>query len=132
MRYIKQFEKNNREDIFKSAVCYLEEDQPISKGDGFFECCYDFFKYNYFKNDFDDESKVIVTYYFKYDSHKELDLFYVYLKKNRLRIISEDTGYHIVDRVFTNVFTKQINILLSYNRAKKFAELYDTITKYNL
>jgi hypothetical protein len=121
MRHIKEFEKMTdtdpeQDEIYSSATSYLEEDQPISNEDGFSYCLYSFSGYN-------GTAGTIVSYYFKdYLSEDKLEIFYKYLKKNRFKIESENFTWSKLE----------INILLSYYRAKKFAELYDTIKKYNL
>jgi len=104
-----------------SVACYFEEDQPISKEDGFVEC---FFLYDYNSEDnFSNEIPVGICFYFKdYIDEEKLEIFYEYLKSKNLEVKENNFGSDSIE------FTVEVPIDL----VNEYAEIYDATKKYNL
>jgi len=114
MIYIKLFEdyyselSERRKKIYYSAL-YLENEQPITKEEGFIECEY-------------GESDII-SFYFRYDTSEDSFIkFENFLEDNKLQIFSDTQGKS----------SYEIRVKLSDYKLNKYSEIYKNITKYNL
>lgn len=115
----KSFTKRDRELSF--ATQYLEDNQPVSKENGFVECEYSI----------DDDFGVLIEFTFRYWTEEEdYEKIYNYLLKNKLNICRE-SSYNVDSK---GAFYT-IAVVLSEYKIKKYANLQELkmrADKYNI
>lgn len=100
----------------ESAADYLEEEQPVSKDEGFITCVYG--------------ENYEFSFYFKlYTTDESFEEFYKFLRDNDLEI-SEEKVSKLSEYSTTKVY--DIVIKLSQYKINKYAKLFDDMKKYNL
>ena len=114
-KLFEDYSGSKRDNELSLATQYLEDNQPVTKEEGFIECEYSI-----------DYIGVIVEFIFKYwTEEKDYEKFYDYLAKNKLSIYRESS-------------TKEhyfIDIVVSEYKIKKYSNLQELklkTDKYNI
>jgi hypothetical protein len=123
-KYIKKYEEIDYSGLSKrateltNATLYLEENQPITKEEGFIECLYE-----------EHEKFAVINFYFNESiENKILGRFFNFLDNNKLNILQKKSYYEGYYQ------TQVLNFIvkISNYKIKKYADLYSTMIKYNL
>jgi hypothetical protein len=118
MKHIKIYESRYQKDSPKryATASYLEEEQPISKINGFIECLYgENYEFSFYFNLWTDE--------------ESFEDFYKFLDDNELEIKEEKV---VTNGEFGKIKIYEITVKLSQYKINKYAKLYNDIKKYNL
>jgi len=129
MKYLKLFEGRKKrkklDDLFNDVALFLEEEQPVSKDDGFVECL---FAYDH--DDLYTDYPLELSFYFKDCTDEEsYEKFYKFLKEYGLEIDQE--------RMNNNDFSSKYEIIIKPNKKqiKKLledGEMWSNANKYNV
>lgn len=125
MKYLKTYEKNRdlvrvKDDILTSAAYHFEDDQPITKEEGFIKC-------EYGPENFD--GTVEFSFYFNdYIEEDNLEKFYKYLEDKNLEL-KMYPNQNILGPKTNHI---EIYVYVPKKLYKKYAKLHDDINKFNL
>ena len=119
MKHLRLFEdidySQKYSDQADSTALYFEDILETLKDDGFIECLYSE----------PEKNNTLFSFYFEIFTDEEVyDKFFNFLKEHKLKVYNE--------RVTVDKKKYEINVNISHYKTKKFADLYDSINKYNL